>query len=102
MKRVRPAHVGRPFSFLSSQRIFTENDTVLFIQWQPIRMDGCYNGKKEPFVFIKDWMSKQSKYMKKNTQNIHHVIPAPRRVASRMEGVVKNIGTNPIKKQKKG
>lgn len=40
--------------------------------------------------------------MKKNAQNIHHIEQTPRRVASRMEGVVKNIGIKPIKKQKKG
>lgn len=40
--------------------------------------------------------------MKKNAQDIHHAPQTPRLVASRMEGVVKNLGTNSIKKPKGG
>jgi hypothetical protein len=40
--------------------------------------------------------------MKKNAQNIHHGEKTHRPIASRMEGVVKNIGIKPVKKQKKG
>ena len=40
--------------------------------------------------------------MKKNAQNIPHAVLTKRPVASRMEGVVRNIGIKPVKKQKKG
>lgn len=39
--------------------------------------------------------------MKKNVQNMHNAEKTHRPVASRMEGVVRNIGIKPIKKQKK-
>lgn len=40
--------------------------------------------------------------MKKNAQDMHHVPQTPHRVAARMEGAVKNRGTQSIKKAKGG
>lgn len=40
--------------------------------------------------------------MKNNKQDTHHAPQTPMRVASRMEGVVKNLGTQAVKKPKGG
>ncbi|MFN3188603.1 MAG: hypothetical protein ACK42D_03645 [Candidatus Paceibacteria bacterium] len=39
---------------------------------------------------------------KMHGREVPHINHEPRRVASRMEGVVKNVGIKPVKKQKKG